>query len=402
MQIYSFSNQPMTNKKVLLRLDLNVPTKNGIITDTNRIDQAIPTIKRLLSSHCKIIIISHMGSPKGKPNDLFTLKPVAAYLTKALDHPVEFLPDCMGKATKDKINQMQGDAIFLLENLRFYPAEENPKEDANFAKQLANYADIYIDDAFGCAHRAHSSIVEICKYFKKTCYTGFLMQKEIQALSALINNPKRPYLAILGGAKIESKIGVIESIAEKVDAIMIVGGMSVIFLKALGYKFFSPLADESSIELAKKILNLLKEKKIDLFLPIDVVLSHSIDNPEAVHIANINEGSNEKEMAVDIGPETIKKFSMEIKKYQTIFWNGPAGVFEVKEFENGTLGIAKAISENNCLSIVGGGDSAFAVEKFGLKSKFTHVSTGGGASLEFIELGTLPGIKAIQVANEVS
>jgi phosphoglycerate kinase len=305
----------------------------------------------------------------------------------------------MGEKTKERINTMQESTIFLLENLRFYPGEENPKEDPNFAKQLASYGEIYIDDAFGCAHRCHSSIVPICQFFKNNCYTGLLMDKELKALSSLYTAPKRPYLAILGGAKVESKIGVIQSIAQKVDAIMIVGGMSIIFLKALGYKFFSKLADDASINMAKEILELLKKKNIRLFLPTDVILSASIDKAEQIHIVKVDEGSKEAETAVDIGPETIKIFSNEISSYQTIFWNGPAGVFEVKEFENGTLKIAQAIAKTNCFSVVGGGDSAFAVEKFGLKSKFTHVSTGGGASLEFIELGTLPGIEAIKNAH---
>lgn len=390
-------NTPLDNKKVLLRVDFNVPMKNGEIEDPARIVASIPTIQLLLKKGCSIVLISHLGNPKGKYEPSLSLKPVAHFLSEKLKCSIKFHPYSESKIHIEEIRALS-DQIQLLDNLRFFAAEEDPSLDPSFAKALAQLGEFYVDDAFACAHREHSSIVTVCKYFPKKTYLGLLMAKELKALNALYLKPKKPYLAILGGAKVSSKIKVIESLLSKVDALMIGGGMSIPFLKAKNKQFFSPLADQESIELAKKIMILAESKGVNLYLPTDLVVSKSKTSSEFRSVT-VESGSFEEESPVDIGQETINFFSSIIPNYQTIFWNGPMGVFEVKPFDKGTDWIAKAISNHPCFSVIGGGDSAYAVEKLGYKDKFSHVSTGGGASIEFLEKGSLPGIDAVQRAQ---
>lgn len=390
---------PIDKKRILLRVDFNVPIKNGKIEDPARIEAAIPTITYLLKKDCEIILISHLGNPKGQFDPSLSLKPIAEFLSQKLHMPIKFYPhDSTKPLSSLKIDPHQ--KISLLDNLRFQAAEEEPSKDLSFAKSLASLADIYIDDAFACAHRPHSSIVTVVDYFKNKAYLGLLMAKELSALNNLIHQPKKPYLAILGGAKVSSKIKVIESLLNKVDALMIGGGMSVPFLKAQKKHFFSPLADLEAVEFAKKIMTQADKKKIPIFLPEDLVVSKSLTSAESLRIVKIDQGSFEDEIPVDIGPITISTFCEKISNYQTIFWNGPMGVFEVPPFDQGTALIADAIAHHQSFSVIGGGDSAYAAEKLGFKNKFSHVSTGGGASIEFLEKGTLPGIEAVKLAHQ--
>lgn len=381
------------NKKVLLRCDFNVPMKNGKITDENRIISSLPTINYLLENGAKVILMSHLGRPKGEPKEEFSLKPVAERLTELLKNKVIFPGDNMvvSQSVKDQVDKMESGDILLLENTRFRIEEE--KNGDNFAKELASLGDIFINDAFGTSHRAHASNVGVSKYLPSA--VGFLVEKEIDVMGRALSAPEKPFIAILGGAKVSDKIGVIENLINIVDTIIVGGGMAYTFLKAKGYEIGNSLLEEDKIDLAKELLEKAKAKNIDLLLPVDTIVGKEFKNDtefKTVKIENIPKDM----MGLDIGEETIKLFSNRIKNAKTIVWNGPMGVFEMKNFAKGTNEIAKAMSMSDGITIVGGGDSASAVEKSGYGEKITHISTGGGASLELLEGKNLPGIDAIE------
>lgn len=381
-------------KKVLVRVDFNVPisSETGEISDDTRIVASLDTIKYLLDNHAKVILMSHLGRPKNGPEKKFSLEPVAKRLSELIGKEVKFLQS--DKVVDDKVKEAcnnlgKGD-IALLENTRFR-AEETKNGD-EFAKELASLADLYVNDAFGTSHRAHASNVGVSKHLESAL--GFLVEKEVNVMGKALENPERPFIAILGGAKVSDKIGVIDNLLEKVDAILIGGGMAWTFLKAEGYEVGGSLVENDKLDLAKELLKKATEKGVKIFLPMDAIVAEEMTEDSPSKNISINDFTPD-EKAFDIGPRTVSVFVEEIKKSKTIVWNGPMGVFEIKQFANGTFDIAKALSEVDAITIIGGGDSASAIEKSGYKDKVTHVSTGGGASLEFLEGKTLPGIEAI-------
>jgi phosphoglycerate kinase len=365
--------------------------EEGKITDDKRIVESLPTIKKIISEGGKCILMSHLGRPKGEVNLKYSLKPVAGHLSKLLGKPAAFAKDCIGAETKAMIDSLKDGDVLLLENLRFHKEEE--KNDENFAKELASYGDVYINDAFGTAHRAHASTEGVTKFIKQ-CAAGCLMQKELDYLSRVITSPAHPFTAILGGSKISGKIDVIKNLLPKADKILIGGGMIFTFYKAKGYEIGNSLLEEDKIELAKE---LLAEGGGKLVLPVDVVAADKVENDspfKTVDAENIPAGKS----GVDIGAKTVEAFKQIISGSKTIFWNGPMGVFEMPNFANGTFEIAKSLAEatkNGAVTVIGGGDSAAAIAKAGLEKQVSHVSTGGGASLEFVEGKALPGVEAL-------
>lgn len=385
----------LKGKKVLVRVDFNVPMDENLnITDDTRIRASLPTIQKIIQEGGIAILMSHLGRPKGKVNLKYSLKPVAERLGKLLNKEVKFANDCIGEEVKKLVISLKEGDVLLLENLRFH--EEEEKNDENFARELASLGDIYINDAFGSAHRAHASTEGVTKFFKENA-AGYLMQKELEYLSKAVGNPERPYTAILGGAKISGKIDVINNLMNKVDNLLIGGGMAFTFFKAQGLEIGKSLLEEDRIEMAKEILQKAKLNNINLFLPVDVVIADKFDNNANTEIVDVNNIKSEWQ-GLDIGPKTIEVFKSIILMSKTVVWNGPMGVFEMNNFSKGTFEIAKALAEatqNGVTTIVGGGDSAAAISKAGLENKVSHVSTGGGASLEFLEGKTLPGVAAL-------
>lgn len=382
----------LKGKRVFVRVDFNVPfDKNLNITDDTRIVESLPTIRKIINEDGRVILASHLGRPDGKVVEKMRLNPVAKRLGELLGQRVIKVDDCIGDEVKNKVNSMKNGDIFLLENLRFHKEEE--KNDENFSRALGELSDVYINDAFGTAHRAHASTAGITK-FVKICAAGYLMMKELEYLGRILTNPERPFLAILGGAKISSKIGVINNLLEKVDTLIIGPAMAYTFFKARGIDVGKSLVEDNKIDMAKEILIKAINKKTPILLPIDHVVVEDKNYPDKKHVVTrAGVGSNEE--AVDIGPATVEKFSYAIKKAKTIFWNGPVGIFEIKEFAEGTYAIAKLLAESNATTVIGGGDSAAAVKQCGLAEKITHISTGGGASLEFLEGKELPGVKVL-------
>lgn len=391
----TIENIELKNKRVLVRVDFNVPLdENQNITDDTRIVESLPTINKIIADGGKAILMSHLGRPKGKVNLKYSLKPAAARLSELINKEVKFAPDCIGDETKKIVNSLQSGDVLLLENLRFYDNEE--KNDPEFAKKLSELGDVYVNDAFGSAHRAHASTEGITKYIS-IAVAGLLMEKELNYLGQAVTNPKRPYCAILGGAKISGKIDVINNLFGKVDTLIIGGGMAFTFYKAKGYEIGSSLLEEEKVELAKEILKKAETLKIKFILPVDVVVANEFKNESPSQVVAVDKMPADK-MGLDIGPETIKLFSSEIMKSNTIVWNGPMGVFEFDNFEKGTFAIAEALvdaTSKGAITVVGGGDSAAAIAKAGLEKKVSHVSTGGGASLEFLEGKILPGVAAL-------
>jgi phosphoglycerate kinase len=385
----------LKNKKVLVRVDFNVPLDDNLnITDDIRITSSLPTIKKIVSDGGKAILMSHLGRPKGKPNPKYSLKPVAVRLSQLLGKEVKLAPDCIGNEVKALVNAMKPGDVILLENLRFH--EEEEKNDPEFAKQLAELGDVYVNDAFGSAHRAHASTEGLTKFISVSV-AGFLMQKELDYLGGAIENPKRPYLAILGGAKISGKIDVIMNLFNKVDSMIIGGGMAFTFYKAEGKEIGTSLLEAEKIDIAKQVLEKAKTSKMKLLFPVDVVVVKEFNNDSPSEVVSIDKMPSDK-MGLDIGPETIKLFREEILKSKTIVWNGPMGVFEMDNFAKGTNAVAEALVEatgKGAITVIGGGDSAAAIAKAGLADKVSHVSTGGGASLEFLEGKILPGVAAL-------
>jgi phosphoglycerate kinase len=395
MKKLSIDDLNLKDKRVLVRVDFNVPLDENLqVTDDIRIVSSLPTIKKIVSDDGKAILMSHLGRPKGKVNPKYSLKPAAEKLGELLDKEITLAPDCIGGEVKQIVDNMKVGNIVLLENLRFH--EEEEKNDPGFAKQLSEFGEVYINDAFGSAHRAHASTEGVTKYIDK-CAAGYLMQKELEYLGSAVSSPAEPYCAILGGAKISGKIDVINNLLDKVDSMLIGGGMAFTFFKAQGKEIGKSLLEEEKLELAKELLEKVKGMNVKFLLPVDIVVADEFKNEspsEAVSVDNVASGK----MGLDIGPETVKLFKDEIMKSKTIVWNGPMGVFEMPNFAEGTFEIAKALAEatsNGAVTVVGGGDSSAAISKAGLEDKVSHVSTGGGASLEFLEGKTLPGVAAL-------
>ena len=395
MNKLSIDKVDLKNKRVLVRVDFNVPLDEKLnITNDIRIVESLPTIKKIIDSGGKTVLMSHLGRPKGEKKPEFSLKPSAERLSKLLGKAVRLVPDCIGPETEKIVSEMKAGDVVLLENLRFHKQEE--KNDPEFAKQLASLGDVYINDAFGSAHRAHASTEGVTKYIK-TCAAGYLMQKELDYLGSALANPKRPYCAILGGAKISGKIDVINNLLDKVDLLIIGGGMAFTFFKAQGKEIGKSLLEEEKLNLAKELLEKVKLSKLKFLLPIDVVVADEFKNVSPSKIVSVNEIPADK-MGLDIGPKTIKLFSDELMKSKTIVWNGPMGVFEMDNFAKGTFAIAEVLADatsKGAVTVIGGGDSAAAISKAGLDKKVSHVSTGGGASLEFLEGKVLPGVAAL-------
>lgn len=381
----------LKGKKVLVRCDFNVPLdENRTITDNRRIVGALPTIQYLLEQNCKVILCSHLGRPKGEVKKEFSLAPVAKELSKLLNKEVKLAEDIVGESAKELTSNMNNGEIVLLENVRFDKREEKNEEE--LSKELASLAEVYVNDAFGTAHRAHSSTTGVANYLPAV--SGFLIEKELEFMGGALQNPQRPFVAILGGAKVSDKIAVIENLLDKVDKILIGGGMAYTFLKAQGHKIGKSICEEDKLDLAKELLRKAEEKKVAIVLPVDshITTDYSNDTEDKfVHSQEIPDGWE----GLDIGPDTIKLFTEELEGAKTVIWNGPLGVCEFEKYAKGTEGIAKAIAQTGAISIVGGGDSAAAIEKLGLADKFSHISTGGGASLEFLEGKKLPGIEAL-------
>ena len=381
----------LKGKKVLVRCDFNVPmNEERNITDNTRIVAALPTIKYLLENNCAVILCSHLGRPKGEFKEEFSLKPVAKELSKLLGKEVIMAKDVVGEDAKQKAKELKQGEVMLLENVRFH--KEETENDKNFAKELANMAEIYVNDAFGAAHRAHSSTAGVAEFLPAV--SGFLIEKELKFLGNAITNPQRPFVAILGGAKVSDKIGVIDSLLEKVDVLMIGGGMAYTFFKAMGYEVGNSICEIDKLDLAKNAMEKAKQKGVKLMLPVDTKVGKEFKEDTESKTVKFTEIPKDWE-GFDIGKETIKMFSDELRKAKTVVWNGPLGLFEFPQFAIGTNSIAKVLSEIDATTIIGGGDSAAAVKKAGLEDKMTHISTGGGASLEFLEGKKLPGIECL-------
>ncbi|MEA1975277.1 MAG: phosphoglycerate kinase [Bacillota bacterium] len=384
----------VSNKKVLVRCDFNVPLNDKFeITDESRIEGALPTIKYLLKNNAKVILCSHLGRPKGEPKKEFSLLPVAKRLDEILDVKVVFAADdeVIGKNAKEVINNMKNSEIVLLENTRY--RKEEKKNEENFSKELASLADVYVNDAFGTAHRAHASTEGVTKFIDESV-SGYLIQKEIKFLGGAVETPERPFVAILGGAKVSDKIAVIENLLEKVDSILIGGGMAYTFLKAQGYTIGTSLLEDDRLEYALKMIDAAKEKNVKLILPIDHIVGENFSN-DTEAIVTDNENIKDGFMGLDIGPKTAELFKDEIKNAKTVIWNGPMGVFEFDKFAKGTIAVASELAKSEAITIIGGGDSATAVNTLGFGDKMSHISTGGGASLVFLEGKDLPGIMAL-------
>jgi phosphoglycerate kinase len=395
MTIQTVDKIEVIGKRVFIRVDFNVPlNEKNEITDDTRIVQSLPTIRSVVERGGKSILASHLGRPKGKRNPKYSLAPVGERLSKVLGRSVVLGSDCMGEEVQKQIEGMKAGEVLLLENLRFHPEEE--KNDESFSKALASLCDVYVNDAFGAAHRAHASTEGMTRYVK-TLAAGFLMMKEVESLQRALVNPQKPYVAILGGAKVSDKIGVIENLLDKVTTLLVGGGMAYTFLRAEGIGVGKSLVEEDQIGFSSKLLEKAKGK-VKLLLPQDHLAAERMDIQAKREIVK-NGVIPSDWLCLDIGPETVKAFSEEIRSAKTIFWNGPMGVFEMEPFSQGTFAIAKAIASSSAFSIVGGGDSVAAVNQSGVAEKISHISTGGGASLEYLEGKKLPGLEALNRKN---
>ena len=381
----------VAGKRVLVRCDFNVPfDAEGNIADPKRIDEALKTIKYLVSHNARVILCSHLGRPKGEFNMKYSLAPVAKYLSQALGQEVKMAKDVVGESAKSIAASLKDGEVELIENVRFHKEEE--KNDPAFSKELASLAEIYVNDAFGTAHRAHASTAGVADYLPAVC--GYLIQKEITIMGGALTEPKRPFVAILGGAKVSDKIGVINNLLDKVDTLIIGGGMAYTFMNALGYSIGTSIFEADKVELAKDMMAKAKEKGVKFLIPVDNVVGTEY-KPDTEHKVVDSDNIPDGWMGLDIGPKTAALFADAVKGAGTVVWNGPMGVSEWENFAAGTIAVAKAVAESGAISIIGGGDSAAAVEKLGFAEKMTHISTGGGASLEFLEGKVLPGIACL-------
>lgn len=379
-----------------MRVDFNVPLdEKQNITDDTRITATLPSICNVLDRGGALILMSHLGRPKGKRVQEMSLAPCAKRLSQLLSKEVLFASDCVGPDVEQKVNTLKSGQILLVENLRFHRAEEHPEEDPIFAQQLASLGDVYVNDAFGAAHRAHASIVPVAKAFPGKAAAGFLLEKEIRFLGDLLMHPKRPFYAIIGGSKISTKCGVIRMLMEKADAVLLGGGMTYTFMKAQGLPIGNSICEDDFLDRARELIALSNQGKGRLLLPKDIVIATELKEGAPHHVIKCAEGIPDGYEGVDIGPDTVQAYAAELRVASTVLWNGPVGVFEVSEFARGTNAIAHILSQIKATSIVGGGDSIAAVRAAGVADKMTHLSTGGGASLEYIEFGTLPGIEVL-------
>lgn len=396
MNFHTLNDIEVKGKCVIVRVDFNVPMEKGKITDETRIVKTLPTIQYLIKHSAKVILISHLGRPKNQEPEL-SLKPIANRLGQLLKQPVKFAPDCIGKPAQKEIETLKNGSVALLENLRFHKEEE--KNDPKFSKSLAELGDFYVNDAFGAAHRAHASTAGITEYLPSAA--GFLLAKEIESFDRILEKPERPFTAILGGSKVIDKIKVIENLMSRVDYLLIGGAMAYTFLKARGHKIGSSKFDFEGLEVAKQILEKTKQVKIQFLLPIDHVIAEMVTEGAKTEISEVD--IPDGWIGVDIGPKTIERYKTVISKSKTVMWNGPVGVFEIKAFSEGTSQLAEAMAQlSGATTVIGGGETAAAIVKSGLENKFSHVSTGGGASLEYLEGRTLPGIDALIKSKQSS
>ena len=391
MVLNTIKEADLKGKRVVIRVDFNVPVKEGVVKDATRIKAALPTIKYILDEGASVVVMSHFGRPKGQKNPDFSMAPIAKEFEKLLGGPVKLAPDVIGPEVEAEVKALKPGEVLLLENVRFYKEEE--ANDEGYAKALASYGDIYCNDAFGTAHRAHASTEGISHFLPS--YAGFLIEKEVKFMAPLLENPEKPFVAVIGGSKVSSKITVLESLVKTCDTIVIGGGMAYTFLSVLGKEIGKSLFEPDYVDTAKAFLAKAAEKGVKVILPVDHVCAAEFSEtaaPVAVDDVNIPADL----MGMDIGPKTVSLIVEEIKKAKSVVWNGPMGVFEFEAFSKGTGEVAKALAASDAISVVGGGDSVAAINKFGLADKISHVSTGGGASLEFLEGKTLPGIKALE------
>ena len=393
----NFDSYNFVGKRAIIRVDFNVPLdKDFNVTDDSRIRAAIPTIKKVLTDGGSVILMSHLGRPKEGPEEKFSLKHIISTLKKHLGVDILFAPDCVGKIAFDMASNLKPGQVLLLENLRFY--KEETKGDEAFAQKLSTLADVYINDAFGTAHRAHASTTIIAKFFTKNKMFGYLIESELKGLNKVLHNPQKPYTAILGGAKVSTKITIIENLLDKVDNLVIGGGMMFTFIKAQGGKIGGSMVEDDKLEMALDILAKAKQKGVTIYLPIDAVIANSFSNDADVQVVDANV-IPENWLGLDVGPKSVAYFAKVIESSKTILWNGPMGVFEMPKFAEGTMGVAKSMSvatKKGAFSLVGGGDSVAAINSLGLANEVSYVSTGGGALLEYLEHGDLPGIKAVR------
>jgi phosphoglycerate kinase len=391
----SIRDLDLKNKRALIRVDFNVPLEKNVITDDSRIQASLPTIQYVLNQGGAAILMSHLGRPKGKPDSQLTLAPCAKRLSELLQQPVKMASDCCGPEIEKMVQQMKPGEILLLENLRFHKGEEKPDEDPNFTSALSELGDVYINDAFGTAHRAHASTTAIAQFFPNRAATGFLLEKEIAYLGSTLAKPAPPFCAILGGSKISTKFKVIEALQSKADVLLIGGAMAYTFFKSEGISIGDSLYEPEFVPVARELMGADMQSRCRLLLPTDLIVAKSLDPSSKTQIISIKEGIPDGYQGVDIGPETIQRYGEELKKAATIFWNGPLGVFEIPTFAKGTQAIAQILADSQATTIVGGGDSLAAIEQAGVAKQISHLSTGGGASLEYIEFGQLPGIEAL-------
>jgi len=392
MTKYSVRDLDLRGKKVFIRVDFNVPIKNGAITDDTRITSSLPTIHYALDQGARVILASHLGRPKGKPAAEFSLKPVADRLSELLERPVTFAADCVGEPARKAVAEAEGTRVALLENLRFHSEEEN--NDAGFARSLAELAEVYVNDAFGAAHRAHASVAAMVPHFT-AAGAGLLMEKELEYLGLALGEPERPFVAVIGGAKVSDKIEVIESMMSRVDRLLIGGAMAYTFFKALGMPVGKSLVEDDKLDAARSILDHAKARGVVLQLPVDHVVADKIDAASPTEVLKVGDATLGERMGLDIGPESARLYAGLLSDAKTVVWNGPMGVFEVAPFAKGTLAVANAVAGVSGTTIIGGGDSVAAINAAGVADRMTHISTGGGASLEFLGGAELPGVAAL-------